>query len=177
MNVVLIGYRGSGKSTVARLLSAALNMPCACLDEEIIRRAGKTIPEIVHSRGWGYFRDLESEVVASCAARDGWVLDAGGGVVLRAKNVKLLRQNGFLVWLKAPSSILADRIKDDSQRPALTEGKTFLQEVEEVLREREPLYRSAAHLEIDTTSMPPTEVSSRIADRISAQASGSPHSR
>jgi shikimate kinase len=166
MNIVLIGYRGSGKSTIARLLSSNLGMPRICLDDEVVKKAGKSIPEIVRTHGWGYFRHLETEVVTECSRRDGHVLDAGGGVVLRQRNVALLRQRGFLIWLKAPPSVLAERIKDDSQRPALSQAKTMLEEVEEILHQREPLYRSAAHLELDTAGFSPAEVSHRIEEAL-----------
>jgi shikimate kinase len=162
MNIVLIGYRGTGKSTVAALIAADLGMPQICLDEEIVRRAGQRIPEIVAAHGWDHFRDLESEVVEAYGKGDGWVIDAGGGVILRDKNVQNLRRNGTLVWLTAPPSVLIDRIKDDTERPALKDGKTFLEEVEEVLEERLPLYVAAAHWSIDVTASTPEEVSSRI---------------
>ena len=162
MNIVLIGYRGTGKSTVATLLASDLGMPKICLDEEIVKRAGKRIPEIVAAHGWEYFRDLESEVAADYGNRNGWVIDAGGGVILRDENVRNLRRNGTLFWLTAPPSVLIERIKDDTERPALKDGRTFLEEVEEVLEERLPLYRSAAHASIDVSANTPEEVSSRI---------------
>ena len=162
MNIVLIGYRGAGKSTVATLLASALFMPRVCLDQEIVKRAGMRIPEIVAANGWEYFRDLESEVVVDYATKNGWVIDAGGGVILRDKNVRNLRRNGILIWLSAPPSVLIARIQDDTERPALKDGKTFLEEVEEVLAERQPLYRSAAHWTIDVSSNTPEEVCSQI---------------
>jgi len=143
MNIVLIGYRGSGKSTVARRLASLLTRPHVSLDRRIVELAGHTIPEIVADRGWGHFRDLESQVVREVSAWDGWILDTGGGVILREENVKRLRENGLVFWLTAPPPVLTERIRDDTQRPALVQGKTFLEEVEEVLREREPLYRAA----------------------------------
>jgi shikimate kinase len=98
--------------------------------------------------------------------RDGWVIDTGGGVILREKNVKNLQRNGTLVWLTAPPSVLIERIKDDTERPALKDGKTFLEEVAEVLEERLPLYRSAAHWTIDVSVSSPAEVSSEIQTRL-----------
>jgi shikimate kinase len=166
MNVVLIGYRGSGKSTVAKLLAAALEMPRVCLDDEIVQRAGKRIAEIVSAHGWEHFRDLESEVVRSFAEKDGWIIDAGGGVILRQENVGKLRKNGTLIWLTAPPSVLSGRIHGDSERPALTQGKTFLEEVEEVLEERLPLYRAAAHRTIDTAEFTPEEVCRQIQEML-----------
>jgi shikimate kinase len=166
VNIVLIGYRGAGKSTVAGLLASALRMPMVSLDQEIVRREGHRIPEIVAAHGWGYFRDLESRVVDDYAGRNGWVIDAGGGVILREENVRNLRRNGILVWLSAPPSVLIQRIRDDGERPALKEGKTFLEEVEEVLKERLPLYRSAAHWSIDVSASTPEEISTRIQVRL-----------
>jgi shikimate kinase len=137
-------------------------MPQVCLDEEIVRKAGKRIPEIVADHGWETFRDLESEVVEAYGKKDGWVIDAGGGVILREKNVQNLRRNGTLLWLTAPPSVLIGRITGDTERPPLKDGKTFLEEVEEVLEERQPLYRSSAHLTIDVSEGTPEEISSRI---------------
>jgi shikimate kinase len=162
MNIVLIGYRGAGKSTVANLLASSLRMPHVCLDEKIVEKAGKRIPEIVADHGWETFRDLESEVVEIYGNEDGWVIDAGGGVILREKNVRNLRRNGILIWLTAPPSLLIERMQGDTERPPLKDGKTFLEEVEEVLAERLPLYRSAAHWTIDVSALTPQEVSSRI---------------
>lgn len=159
---MLIGYRGAGKSTVARLLASELKMPAVCLDEEIVKRAGKGIPEIVADRGWDAFRDLESDVVEVYANEDGWVIDAGGGVILRKKNVTNLRRNGTLFWLRAPPAVLIERIKEDTERPPLKRGKTFLEEVEEVLEERLPLYRSAADFEIDVSEKAPEQIASQI---------------
>jgi shikimate kinase len=172
MNIVLIGYRGTGKSTVAECLASARGRPCACLDEEIVKRSGMSIPEIVERMGWDHFRDLESGVVKDFAAKEGWILDTGGGVILREENVQRLRENGLLIWLTAPPSVLIDRIRDNTQRPALKDGKTFLEEVEEVLQEREPLYRAAAHREIDVASITPEEVSDRIQTLIAEQENG-----
>jgi shikimate kinase len=162
MNIVLIGYRGAGKSTVAHLLASALGMPKVCLDDEIVKKAGKSIPEIVADQGWAHFRDLESDVVEVYGNQDGRVIDAGGGVILREKNVKNLRRKGILIWLTAPPSVLIDRIKEDTQRPALKDGKTFLEEVEEVLQERLPLYRAAAHWSLDVSESTPEQIASHI---------------
>ena len=174
MNIVLVGYRGSGKSTVAGLLAAATGMPHACLDDEIVSRAGSSIPEIVQALGWEGFRDLESAVVRDYSERDGWILDAGGGVILRQENVRLLRGRGLLVWLQAPPAVLTERIRDDTQRPALKVGKTFLEEIEEVLEERGPLYRAAAHHAIDTADLTPEQVCLQILDAIKSRRSGNP---
>jgi len=163
MNLVLIGYRGTGKSTVAKLLAAQLGMEVVSLDQEIVRQAGCSIPEIVAAHGWPHFRDLEAEVTKRVAARDHLIIDAGGGVILRPENVGNLRRNGKLFWLRAAVPVIVARIEAGTERPALTAGKSFTDEVEDVLRERTPLYEAAAHHRVDTDSRSPQQVAAEIA--------------
>jgi shikimate kinase len=163
MNLVLIGYRGTGKSTVAQLLSQRLGMAVVSLDAEIVRHAGGSIPEIVAEHGWPHFRDIESEVTQRVAARDGLIIDAGGGVILRPENVDNLRRHGRLFWLRASVPVVVARIQGGTQRPALTAGKSFTEEVEDVLRERTPLYAAAAHYQVDTDDRTPEDVAAEVA--------------
>jgi shikimate kinase len=162
MNLVLIGYRGTGKSAVAAILSQKLGMAAVSLDEEIVREAGISIPEIVERHGWPWFRDLESEIVERLARRDRLILDTGGGVILRPRNVENLRRGGVLFWLKASVDAIVERIQESTERPSLTEGRSFLEEVEEVLSERLPLYRAAADREIDTDPLTAAAVADEI---------------
>jgi len=162
VNLVLIGYRGTGKSTVAKLLAERLDMPVVSLDAEIVREAGRSIPEIVAEHGWPHFRDLEAAVTKRVAARDGLIIDAGGGVILRPENVENLRRNGTLVWLRASVPVIVARIESGTQRPALTEGKSFTDEVADVLRERTPLYESAADHAVDTDALTSEQVAARV---------------
>ncbi|MCI0426876.1 MAG: shikimate kinase, partial [Nitrospiraceae bacterium] len=143
MNIVLIGYRGTGKSTVGRLLAARLGRELVSTDAEIVKRAQRTIPEIVAQQGWDYFRDLESNICRELASRDHLVIDTGGGAVLRAQNVEALKKDGTLFWLTASVGTIAKRIGGDNQRPSLTGTKSFVDETEDVLRERTPKYRAA----------------------------------
>jgi shikimate kinase len=163
MNLVLIGYRGTGKSTVAGLLAGRLGMEVISLDREIVRTAGRSIPEIVAEHGWPYFRDLESAVVEGVAARDRLIIDAGGGVILRPENVENLKRRGTLVWLRASISAIVARIEGGADRPALTAGKSFTEEVEDVLRERTPLYTAAADHCVDTDGRTPAAVAEEVA--------------
>jgi shikimate kinase len=144
MNIVLIGYRGSGKSTVGRLLAARLGREFVSTDAEIVKRAQRTISEIVDQEGWDYFRDLESDVCREFAGRDQLVIDTGGGAILRAQNVETLKKDGTVFWLTASVETIAKRIGGDNQRPSLTGNKSFVDEIQDVLRERTPKYHAAA---------------------------------
>ena len=144
MNIVLIGYRGTGKSTLGRLLAARLGREFVSTDAEIVKRARRTIPEIVAQQGWDYFRDLESDVCKEFAGRDQLVIDTGGGAILRPQNVEALKKNGTVFWLTASIETIAKRIGGDNQRPSLTGTNSFLDEIQNVLRERTPKYQAAA---------------------------------
>jgi shikimate kinase len=150
MNIVLIGYRGTGKTAVGEKLSQILAWPLLQLDDIIVQRAGCSIPEIVEKSGWDYFRDLESQVVAEAAKKDSCVIDTGGGVILRQQNVDHLKQHGLLFWLKADPDTIISRIKDDANRPSLTGNKSFIEEVQEILQQRTPLYQQAQDVTIET---------------------------
>ena len=150
MNIVLIGYRGTGKSTVGKVLAARLGRPVVSTDTEIVRRAGLTVPEIVAQYGWDHFRDLESAVCRDFSVQDGLIIDTGGGAILRPRNVECLKKTGTLFWLTASVSTIASRIGRDTQRPSLTGTKSFIEEVEEVLAIRTPQYQGAADYVVST---------------------------
>ena len=150
MNIVLIGYRGTGKSSVGRLLAARLGRELVSTDAEIVKRAHRTIQEIVAQKGWEHFRDLESDICRELASRDQLVIDTGGGAILRAQNVEALKKNGTLFWLKASVGTITKRIGRGTQRPSLTGTKSFVDEIQDVLRERMPKYQAAADHAITT---------------------------
>jgi shikimate kinase len=162
MNLVLIGYRGTGKSTVGRILAERLGRTLASTDAEIVRRAQQPIPDIVKAHGWDYFRDLESEACRELAGQDGLIIDTGGGAVLRAENAAVFKQHGRLFWLTASVPTIIARIGGDTQRPSLTGTKSFTDEVEEVLRERTPKYQAAADHVLATDNRTPREIAEAI---------------
>ena len=150
MNLVLIGYRGTGKSTIGKVLAARLGRPIVSTDREIVRRAGSSISDIVAAHGWDYFRDLESAVCEELAGRDNLVIDTGGGAILRQQNVDVFKRNGRLFWLTASVETIAARIGSDTQRPSLTGTKSHVDEIRDVLAERTPKYRAAADVTVAT---------------------------
>ena len=162
MNLVLVGYRGTGKSTVAQLLWRKLQRDVVVLDAEIERQMGRTIRELVEHKGWDAFRAIEARICGELAALDNVIIDAGGGVVLRDENVANLRRNGRIFWLTASTPIIAARIGGDTNRPSLTGDKSFVDEIEDVLAVRRPLYQRAAEAQFDTDTKTPDEVANCI---------------
>ena len=165
MRIALIGYRGTGKSTVAKIVADSLGLRLIELDRLINERAGERIPEIVSKFGWDKFRQMETELLADALRKEDAVFDLGGGVVEREENRKLIKDNCFVVWLKASPRVIVDRIKDQMHRPSLT-GKSFVDEVPEVLARREPLYSSLAQMELDTESRTPEELAQEIIKKV-----------
>lgn len=166
MNVVLIGYRGTGKSTVGKVLAARLGRTVVSTDAEVVKRAGRSIPDIVAKYGWDHFRDLESQVCQELAGRDGLVIDTGGGAILRPPNVEALKTTGTVFWLTASVETIGKRIGGDTQRPSLTGTKSFIEEIQDVLRERTPKYAAAAHHVIDTDGRSIVQIADEILARL-----------
>jgi shikimate kinase len=176
MNIVLIGYRGVGKSTIGRVLATRLGCDLISTDQEIVRRAERSIPEIVERYGWEYFRNLESEVCRDLAGRDHLVIDTGGGAILRQQNVEVLRGNGKVFWLTATVETIATRIGGDTQRPSLTGNKSFIEEIQEVLHDRAPKYQAAAHHAVATDGKSVDELVTAIVSHVARNTKTPSHS-
>ncbi len=157
MNIVLIGMRGCGKTTVGKLLAKRLGKQFVEMDELIVQRAGLSIPDIVDRYGWEIFRDLEEEVTRDVAILDNIVNATGGGVVTKKQNIRELKKKGKLVWLKASIDTLLKRIGNDEYRPSLT-GKPLSEDMEVVLAERRPIYERIADVIIDTDGKTSEEI-------------------
>ncbi len=161
-NIVLIGMRGSGKTTVAKLLAKKLHKDYLELDDILVAKTGMTIPEIVEKHGWDYFRDKESEIAQEVSSYRDKIISTGGGTVTRPQNIKALKKNGIIILLRASVKTLSDRIGDDPNRPSLTNKETKREEMEELLKQRKKLYEEAADEIIDTDKLKPEEVVSQI---------------
>lgn len=158
--IFLIGYRGTGKSTVARLLAAALGWDWVDADAALEAQLGKSIRQVFAEEGETAFRNHEAAVLEELCRRSRLVVATGGGVVLRPENRARLKAAGRCVWLTAESRILWQRLQGDpttaERRPQLTVGG--LAEIEDLLRAREALYRECADLTVDTSSRTPEDV-------------------
>ena len=162
MNLVLIGYRGTGKSVVGKLVAERLHMKCIAMDARIVEKAGMSIPDIVENYDWTTFRNMESEVARELAELDGIVIDTGGGVIERPENIEALQANSRIIWLKASVGAIVSRIQGATGRPSLTGGRSFTEEVAEVLERRAPKYKSAAQYDIDTDQLTPEQVADKV---------------
>ena len=167
MNIVLIGMRGSGKTSVGKILAQKLGRELIEMDELITRKAGLSIPEIVAQYGWERFRDIEEEITTEVARRDNIINATGGGVVTSEQNIIKLKKNGLLVWLTASVDTLLQRIGEDTTRPLL-KGKTQREDMEITLAERKPLYRKAADITIDTEDKTPEAVADLVISQLKA---------
>ena len=153
MNVVLIGYRACGKSTVGKLLAGKLKIAFLDTDLLIEESTGMPIKEIVAGHGWDYFRAREKEAVQKLVQRNDCVIATGGGVVLDEENVELLKKIGIVVWLNAPIADIIERLQEDAKtenlRPQFTDGNLAC-ETAMVLEKRIPLYQKAADYVLNT---------------------------
>jgi shikimate kinase len=170
--ITLVGYRGTGKSTVAALLADRYACGWADADAVLEERLGTTIAALVRDRGEAAFRDAETAILEDLLGSDVGVLATGGGVVLRAGNRDLLRHRGRpVVWLMAPAHVVRGRLAADpltrDRRPALA-GDDPLAEIDGALAAREPFYREVADAAFDTAGATPAEVAGRIAAWIDA---------
>ena len=161
-NIFLIGYRGTGKTVVGKKLSKKLNRKLIGTDKSIIEKVGMQIPEIIEKYGWDKFRDIESEIVREVCKLDNYIIDTGGGVILRKENVDNMKKSGIIILLKADVETIVNRIKYSTQRPPITDKKSFVEEVEEVLNQRNEKYEDAADYFVDTSKLTMDEVVTEI---------------
>ncbi len=165
MNIVMLGYRGTGKSVISKKLSHKLRRKLYKIDDLISRSSGKSIPEIVEQDGWEFFRKKESDIVAEVSDQaKKSIIDCGGGVVLNDINIKNLKKDGVCIVLTASLETIIKRIKHDQNRPTLEVGISFEEEQKKILKEREQKYHAAADFICNTTNRRPVETVQEITD-------------
>ncbi len=161
-NIVLIGFMGTGKSTVGRRLALRLGLEFIDTDEEIERITGKTIQEIFARNGLIRFRSEESLVVRKLSVQGGKVIATGGGAVLDPKNVACLKKNGVLIRLTASPEVIVHRVGKKRNRPLLNRGEDLGETVEKLMQEREEIYSQAADFTVDTGALSKDDTVERI---------------
>ncbi len=168
MIVFLIGFRGSGKTTIAPLLAERLDCPWLDVDEIIQQTTGQSIVEIFEEAGEAGFRQVESEVIQRVIqdhpADARLVLSLGGGAIMHPQTREAVAEHGPCIWLRAPVHVLWERIEDDRDnvpRPALTDLDP-LEEIHRLLAVREPVYADCADYDIDTSQFNAQQVADQI---------------
>ncbi|WP_027340118.1 shikimate kinase [Halonatronum saccharophilum] len=160
MNISLIGFMGTGKTSVAKILAKRLAYDLIDLDEEIVKRDGRSIPEIFAQDGEGYFRNLESQVTADFSKKDRQVISTGGGVVLRSENIDNLKKKGIVVLLEASAKEILKRTSNDNNRPLLN-VEDPLAKIKSMLEHRRNKYDCTPY-KIDTNKLEVEEVVEEI---------------
>lgn len=163
-NIVLIGFMGTGKTVTGKVLARRLKRPFVELDREIVKRAGKSIPQIFADDGEPHFRKLESREARRAARRRGIVVSTGGGIVLKGANVRALRKNGILVYLTASPETIFRRTAGNRGRPLLRENP--FQNIKKLLKFRRPLYRRAADITVGTNGLTDVQTAEIILKRL-----------
>jgi len=174
-NIVLIGYRGAGKTAVGKVLARKLGFTFIDTDEMIEGRAGRTIGEIVRERGWPFFRGLEREVLADLGPVERAAIATGGGIPEDPENRETLRRLGQVVWLTAATGETLRRLRGDgtteTRRPPL-EGRDLKGEIERTLARRIPCYEAAADWTVDTTGRSVHDVADEIMRKVKEETHG-----
>lgn len=162
-NLVLVGFMGTGKSTIGRQLSKILGYPLVDTDARIVAEERRAISDIFASEGEEYFRDLETQLLRTLCQEQTHkqIISTGGGIVLREENRKLLRELGFVIWLVAKPETILERTSRNRERPLLdTEDPAGT--IRQLLGEREAAYDSSAHLTLETSGLTFSEISTGI---------------
>ncbi|MDN5346852.1 MAG: shikimate kinase [Clostridia bacterium] len=160
-SIILIGFMGTGKTIVGRLLAERLGREFIDTDELVEEAMGLSIPLIFRRYGESRFRAEEKAAVARATARQGAVIATGGGAVLDPENVARLKEAGVIIWLQATPEAIFERTGRGEGRPLL-EGRHSVEVIAGLLERRMPYYQQAADLIINTTGRPPEEIARQI---------------
>ncbi len=164
-NIFLIGFMGTGKSTVASCLEQNYGMNIVEMDETIAKQQGMSISDIFAIHGEEYFRNLETELLIEIQKKENQVVSCGGGVPMREENVSWMKKNGCVVLLTAAPETILERVKDDDSRPLLRDNKnvTF---ISELLEKRRTQYEAAADIVVVTDGKDAKEICREIFEKI-----------
>ena len=148
-NLILIGFMGTGKSTVACQLSKQLNLPFFEMDEMIFQEQGMEISNIFKEKGENYFRDLETELLKNLLQKETGILSCGGGIILRDENIQAMKNHGTVILLTAKPETILKRVLHNQSRPVLN-GKKNVNDITKLMKEREERYHIAADIIVST---------------------------
>jgi shikimate kinase len=159
-NIVLVGFMGTGKTRIGQDLAKQLELDFVDMDDAIVERAGKPIPEIFADEGEPHFRMLEREVVMTLSSQAGCVVATGGGVVLNPDNISDFSKSGLVICLSASPEVILSRVEHDTNRPLLF-ADDKMEKIQTLLKSRQALYDAIPN-QIDTSDLTADEVVSRI---------------
>jgi shikimate kinase len=161
-NVYLIGFMGSGKSTVGKILAEKLNMNFIDIDKLIEEKEGMKIKDIFEQKGESYFRELERKQIEAIVNQEGLVVSTGGGLGANLDNMNLMKKNGDVVWLDVSLNTVLDRLKNDQDRPLL---KQPTEKIKQLFEERKNVYR-LANIRINADKKTPSQIVEEILSKI-----------
>jgi shikimate kinase len=161
-NIYLVGFMGSGKSTVGKLLAEKLNIKFIDVDTEIEKKEGKKISEIFREKGEKYFRELEKKEIENLTKKTDLVVSTGGGLGANLENMKKMKKTGTVIWLDVPLNLLLERCGNDQNRPLLQQP---FEKLKKLYEDRKKVYSMAdVHIKINTQT--PQEIVKEILKRL-----------
>lgn len=160
-HIFLIGFMGTGKSTVSRKLGDMLHVREIDMDHAIVMENGMSIPEMFERSGEKYFRDKETEMLRKLSGESPAIISCGGGTVLRPENVKLMKACGKIILLTATAQTVFARVRHGKERPVLN-GHMNVKYIAQLMEKRRPAYESACDVRVSTDHKTPEEIAKEI---------------
>lgn len=157
MNIAIMGFRGTGKTTICKLLAKSLDKQLILTDEQIQKKINSTIPTYIKKYGWNKFRDVETDIIERLSDLDDCIFDISGDIVMRNENMINLKKNSIVVLLTADLKMIANRLNNKKDK-TLLDKYDYVDELKEFFKERETRYQKSADYTIDTSSLSPEEV-------------------
>ncbi|MFH1540915.1 MAG: shikimate kinase [Elusimicrobiota bacterium] len=164
MNIVLTGFMATGKSDVGKKIAYILKIKFVDTDKLIEKKIGMKISEIFAKKGERFFRDVESEIAETVSKHKNYIIATGGGIVLRQKNINVLKKNGKIVNLYASTGKILERVFENTDRPLLN-VKDRKKEIQKLLKQRQPFYKKC-DFSVNTTNTTPTEAAKKIIEKL-----------
>ncbi|SFB32623.1 shikimate kinase [Acetitomaculum ruminis DSM 5522] len=168
LNIFLIGFMGSGKSTIAKKIYKKYGYKLVEMDELIEKNENMTINEMFEKYGEEHFRNIESNTLIEMSKENNLVVSCGGGVVLRKENAEYMKKNGVVVWLNASAKSIYDRIKNTDNRPLL-KGNMNEEYIKELMDKRYEKYKACADIVIDTDRKKLMEIADEVIEKVKAR--------
>lgn len=167
-NIILIGFMGTGKSSVTRMFHERYFMQIVEMDDLIVEREGMSIPDIFAAKGEAYFRAAETELLRELQQKENLIISCGGGTALRDENVKLMKENGYVVLLTAKPETIFSRVGQDTNRPVLNNRRS-VEGIRELMEQRQPRYEAAADITVQTDDKSIEQITSEIIHALTDQ--------